>query len=232
MRRLLHILLLMFAVCSLHAQEVFRARVVDAETGEAMPFVNVVRTGGRGCVTNMEGDFTIVARAEDSLRFSFVGYQACKWKASEMPDVVKMRPAALSVAGVTVLSSEAILTRARNVLVQDFKKHKKKTRMYLNRITIKSGGCEEMVEDFLTAQSAVNVRNMRVASGQYWTRMQTGEQVVSQMQHTNLHNLLMAGPMMQQVPLQSSVIEPFQAPFSSRFLNYYGSSDKCIGLIV
>ena len=211
----------MFAVCSLHAQEVFRARVVDAETGEAMPFVNVVRTGGRGCVTNMEGDFTIVARAEDSLRFSFVGYQACKWKASEMPDVVKMRPAALSVAGVTVLSSEAILTRARNVLVQDFKKHKKKTRMYLNRITIKSGGCEEMVEDFLTAQSAVNVRNMRVASGQYWTRMQTGEQVVSQMQHTNLHNLLMAGPMMQQVPLQSSVIEPFQAPFSSRFLNYY-----------
>ena len=221
MRRLLHILLLMFAVCSLHAQEVFRARVVDAETGEAMPFVNVVRTGGRGCVTNMEGDFTIVARAEDSLRFSFVGYQACKWKASEMPDVVKMRPAALSVAGVTVLSNDAILTRARNVLVQDFKKHKKKTRMYLNRITIKSGGCEEMVEDFLTAQSAVNVRNMRVASGQYWTRMQTGEQVVSQMQHTNLHNLLMAGPMMQQVPLQSSVIEPFQAPFSSRFLNYY-----------
>ena len=221
MRRLLHILLLTFAVCSLYAQQVFRARVVDAETGEAMPFVNVVRTGGRGCVTNMEGDFTIVARAEDSLRFSFVGYQACKWKASEMPDVVKMRPAALSVAGVTVLSSEAILTRARNVLVQDFKKHKKKTRMYLNRITIKSGGCEEMVEDFLTAQSAVNVRNMRVASGQYWTRMQTGEQVVSQMQHTNLHNLLMAGPMMRKVSLESSVIQPYPESFSSSFLNYY-----------
>ncbi|MBO7592960.1 MAG: carboxypeptidase-like regulatory domain-containing protein [Bacteroidaceae bacterium] len=221
MRILLLIGYFLFFPFSVLAQQVFRARVVDAETGEAMPFVNVVRTGGRGCVTNMEGDFTIVARAEDSLRFSFVGYQACKWKASEMPNVVKMRPAALSVAGVTVLSNDAILTRTFNMLKQDFKKHGKATKMYLNRITIKSGECEEMVEDFLTAQSAVNVRDMRVVSGQYWTKKQTGEQMESQLQHTNLHNLMMAGPMMRKVSLESSVIQPYPESFSSSFLNYY-----------
>ena len=221
MKRFLHILFLMFATVSLYAQQVFRARVVDAETGEAMPFVNVFRTAGRGCVTNMEGDFTIVAKPEDSLHFSFVGYQSCRWKASEMPEVVKMRPASLAVAGVTVLSNDAILARAYQVLAQDFKKHSKETRLFLNRITIKSGECEEMVEDFLTAQSAVNVRNMRVVSGQYWTRMTSGEQVMSELRHTNLHNLLMVGPMMRKVALESSVIQPFPTTFSKSFLNYY-----------
>ena len=117
MKRFLHIIFLLFAVAPLYAQQVFHARVVDAETGEVMPFVNVLQTEGRGCVTNLEGDFTIVAKPEDSLRFSFVGYKTCRWKASEMPEVVKMRPASLSVAGVTVLSDDAILKRAHQVLV-------------------------------------------------------------------------------------------------------------------
>ena len=213
---------LFFPFSLLYAQQqVFRARVVDAETGEAMPFVNVVRTAGGGCVTNLEGDFTIAAKPGDSLRFSFVGYQSCRWKVSEMPEVVRMRPASLAVAGVTVLSNDAILARTYHVLAQDFKKHSKETRLFLNRITIKSGECEEMVEDFLTAQSAVNVRNMRVVSGQYWTMMTSGEQVMSELRHTNLHNLLMAGPMMRQVSLESSVIQPFPDSFSPSFQNYY-----------
>ena len=226
MKRLLHILLLILVATSLHAQQVFHARVVDAETGEAMPFVNVYQVAGKGCVSNLEGDFTIMAHAEDTLRFSFVGYQTCQWKAGEMPKVVKMRPLALSVAGVTVLSDDAILARTFNVLKRDFKKHGRDTKMYLNRITISSGECEEMVEDFLIAQSAVNVRNMRVVSGQYWTMMQSGEQAMSQLQHTNLHNLMMAGPMMRRVPLESSVIQLFQEPFSSSFLNYYYSMSR------
>ena len=224
MHRLLHILFLTLFALPIHAQQVFQARVVDAETGEAMPFVNVYRTADRGCVTNMEGDFTIVAKEEDTLRFSFVGYQTCKWKAGEMPDVVKMRPTSLAVTGVTVLSDDAILKRVHQVLVQDFKKHSKETRLFLNRITIRSGGCEEMVEDFLTAQSAVNVRNMRVVSGQYWTRMMTGEPEMSQLQHTNLHNLMTVGPMIRHTLLTESVIQPFPETFSTSFLNYYYAS--------
>ena len=212
---------MILSTASLHAQQIFHARVVDAETEEAMPFVNVFRAEGQGCVTNLEGDFTIAAKSEDSLRFSFVGYQTCSWKASEMPTLVRMRPASLAVAGVTVLSNDAILARTYHVLAQDFKKHSRETRLFLNRITIKSGGCEEMVEDFLTAQSAVNVREMRVVSGQYWTKMQTEELMMSQLQHTNLHNLMMAGPMMRKTLLESSVIQPFPESYSSSFLNYY-----------
>ena len=222
MKRSLYILLLVFSVCSLHAQQhVFHAQVVDAETGEALPFVNVYHTAGRGSISNMEGNFTIMAEMEDTLCFSFVGYQTCKWKASKMPEVVKMRPATLSVAGVTVLSDDAILTRTFDELKKDFKKHVKEKRTYLNRITIKSGENREMVEDFLTARSAVNVRGMSVLSGQYWTRTIKGEQITSQLQHTNLHHLMMAGPMMRDVPLENSVLQPFPASFSASYLQYY-----------
>ena len=221
MKRLIYILFLMFLALPLHAQQSFHARVVDAETGEALPFVNVYQASGKGCVTNLEGDFTISAGAEDSLRFSFVGYKTCRWKAGEMPGVVKMHSSALSIAGVTVLSDEAILTRAYKTLKGDLKAHAREKMLYLNRITIRSGGCEEMVEDFLTARSAVNVRNMSVLSGQYWTRTVTGEQMMSQLQYTNLHNLMTAGPLMRQVPLEDYVIQPFPTTFSSSFLNYY-----------
>ena len=221
MKRLLHILFLVLLALPLHAQQSFHARVVDAETGEALPFVNVYQASGKGCVTNLEGDFTISADAEDSLRFSFVGYKTCRWKAGEMPGVVRMQPSALSIAGVTVLSDEAILTRAYKTLKGDLKAHVREKRLYLNRITIRSGGCEEMVEDFLTARSAVNVRSMSVLSGQYWTRTVTGEQVMSQLQYTNLHNLMTAGPLMRQVPLEDYLIQPFPPTFSSSFLNYY-----------
>ena len=183
--------------------------------------MNVYQASGKGCVTNLEGDFTISAGAEDSLRFSFVGYKTCRWKAGEMPGVVRMQPSALSIAGVTVLSDEAILTRAYKTLKGDLKAHVREKRLYLNRITIRSGGCEEMVEDFLTARSAVNVRSMSVLSGQYWTRTVTGEQVMSQLQYTNLHNLMTAGPLMRQVPLEDYLIQPFPPTFSSSFLNYY-----------
>ena len=221
MKRWLYILFLVLLALPLHAQQSFHARVVDAETGEALPFVNVYQASGKGCVTNLEGDFTISAGAEDSLRFSFVGYKTCRWKAGEMPGVVRMQPSALSIAGVTVLSDEAILTRAYKTLKGDLKAHVREKRLYLNRITIRSGGCEEMVEDFLTARSAVNVRNMSVLSGQYWTRTVTGEQVMSQLQYTNLHNLMTAGPLMRQVPLEDYLIQPFPPTFSSSFLNYY-----------
>ena len=221
MKRLIYILFLVLLALPLHAQQSFHARVVDAETGEALPFVNVYQVSGKGCVTNLEGDFTISAGAEDSLRFSFVGYKTCRWKAGEMPGVVRMQPSALSIAGVTVLSDEAILTRAYKTLKGDLKAHVREKRLYLNRITIRSGGCEEMVEDFLAARSAVNVRNMSVLSGQYWTRTVTGEQVMSQLQYTNLHNLMTAGPLMRQVPLEDYLIQPFPPTFSSSFLNYY-----------
>ena len=221
MRLLLLVISFHCVFSSLHAQQSFHARVVDAETGEALPFVNVYQASGKGCVTNLEGDFTISAGAEDSLRFSFVGYKTCRWKAGEMPGVVRMQPSALSIAGVTVLSDEAILTRAYKTLKNDLKAHAREKMLYLNRITIRSGGCEEMVEDFLTARSAVNVRNMSVLSGQYWTRTVTGEQMMSQLQYTNLHNLMTAGPLMRQVPLEDYVIQPFPPTFSSSFLNYY-----------
>ena len=123
--RFLYILFLMTFVSSLHAQiSTFQGQVVDAKTGERMPFVHIYVDEERGCVSNAEGKFSIAVKAEDSLRFSFVGYQTCSWKASELPKVARMSPAALAISNVNVLSDDAILKHAYEVMKRDFKVHK------------------------------------------------------------------------------------------------------------
>ena len=42
------------------AQEPLQGRVVDAETGEALPYVSIFTDGGKGTLTNAEGDFKLM----------------------------------------------------------------------------------------------------------------------------------------------------------------------------
>ena len=102
-RKALIVLLCLSIGSSLAQSNVFRARVVDAETGEAMPYVNVLSDAGRGVVTNLEGDFVITSDLEDSIRFSFVGYKSFKVRASQLTRIVQMQPLAVSfIGGLTV----------------------------------------------------------------------------------------------------------------------------------
>jgi TonB-linked SusC/RagA family outer membrane protein len=51
-------------------------KVTDSETGEALPGVNVMIQGTtQGSITDMDGNFTLVAPANASLMFSYVGYK-------------------------------------------------------------------------------------------------------------------------------------------------------------
>ena len=220
--RFLYILFLMTFVSSLHAQiSTFQGQVMDAKTGERMPFVHIYVDEERGCVSNAEGKFSIAVKAEDSLRFSFVGYQTCSWKASELPKVVRMSPAALAISNVNVLSDDAILKHAYEVMKRDFKVHKQEKRLYFNRMTMRSGEQEVMVEDFLTAASVVNVRNMHVVSGQYWTRTVSGEAMPSQLRNTNLHGMLEIAPMMPQTLIGNTFVLPFPEDMSSDYIRQF-----------
>ena len=77
MKRLLFIPLFIFCVLQLFAQEiVVTGRVLDGESGEPLPGVNVVIDGTQqGTVTNINGVYELpVPSAQSTLIFSFIGY--------------------------------------------------------------------------------------------------------------------------------------------------------------
>ena len=61
------------ACMAVYAQRTLSGTVVDAKTGEKLPFVNVVYTNGGGTQTDLDGYFKLPFKA-GRLRFSVIGY--------------------------------------------------------------------------------------------------------------------------------------------------------------
>lgn len=76
MRLLFTILIALSACLCTQAQTKVRGTVTDGETGEPLPFVNVVFVGTtNGTITDVDGNFFIQGNMDsDSLRFSMMGY--------------------------------------------------------------------------------------------------------------------------------------------------------------
>ena len=53
-------LFILLLSAALHAQQEFRGRVVDAETGEPLPYASIYVAEGKGTLTNEDGEFTLV----------------------------------------------------------------------------------------------------------------------------------------------------------------------------
>lgn len=68
--------LLLVTISALYAQNVtVKGKVIDAQTNEGIPGVNVVQNGTtNGVVTNFDGEYQIDIPASASLLFSFIGY--------------------------------------------------------------------------------------------------------------------------------------------------------------
>lgn len=77
MRSVLYIFAVMLVITDLSAQQVVKSMVVDRDTGEAIPYVNIGFTiFMQGTVSNAEGAFSISYRSlKDTLSFSAIGYQ-------------------------------------------------------------------------------------------------------------------------------------------------------------
>ena len=57
------------------------ARVIDAKTGERLPFASVYISGQNSTISNAEGEFAIDADSTDVLRISYVGYKTVHLRA-------------------------------------------------------------------------------------------------------------------------------------------------------
>ena len=76
----LFFLLTLLLCLPLAAQQTYSARVVDTETGEALPYAQVYIAEGKGTLTDGEGWFTVEAKKTDVVRISYVGYDAVQVK--------------------------------------------------------------------------------------------------------------------------------------------------------
>ncbi|WP_114750705.1 TonB-dependent receptor domain-containing protein [Pleomorphovibrio marinus] len=95
---------------SLHAQNLIKGKVIDAELQEPIPGVSILVKGGKaGTVSDRDGNFSLHTDEEDrNLEFSFVGFQTRLVSIANFPSSgqVILNPTSVDLAEVTVVGFE------------------------------------------------------------------------------------------------------------------------------
>jgi CarboxypepD_reg-like domain len=80
------LLFFVFFKQSLYAQDLFKGMVLQSDSTSAMPFVYVItKSNGNGTMSDNDGRFTLVAKSNDTLICSFVGYRKLIIPLKEVP---------------------------------------------------------------------------------------------------------------------------------------------------
>ena len=103
--------ILLFLSAALHAQQTFRGRVVDAETGEPLPYASIYVAEGKGTLTNEDGNFLLRVKPKEELKISYVGYNPVTYTAADMPKVVRLKPMANVLHEVQPTPIETIILK-------------------------------------------------------------------------------------------------------------------------
>lgn len=199
--------------------KVYSARVVSSEKGEALPYVTIFVKSGIGTMTNEDGDFSIKASPEDVLQISYVGYQAVKIKASDLPKKITLKPLTLSIDNVTVVSTLSILKNVEKRLNKEYSKNKKySSRYFLRQVT--STKHKELLEAFIEANNAVNLRDITFLSGfhGHQTGNVIGRSFIADM---NFHHPFELAPKINETTYWNNLVTPFYLP---RTINIYAGS--------
>ena len=149
----------------------YTAMVVDAETGEALHYASVYIAENRGTITNQDGKFLISASPEEILQIKFIGYENLRIKASEMRDVIRLKPATHTMQEVSVFPVMELLKNITTKLNGEYKKNNNIAILQTSRwdaILAKvvekgheHGLTEKFVKDFFNAihEASVEVQN-------------------------------------------------------------------------
>ncbi len=122
LRLLLLTLLSCFISLTASAQTTLSGTVLDAKTGEKLPFVNVIYVDGKGTRTDYDGHFTLPFKA-GRLRFSVIGYETktISVKAADSL-VVKIDPMERSLGTAEVTGKKTKYSRKNNPAVELMRK--------------------------------------------------------------------------------------------------------------
>lgn len=209
--------------------KVFKAHVQDTDNGEALSYVTIYVKSGVGTMTNEDGDFTILAQPDDVLQISYVGYESIKVKAKDLPKRVKMKPLTLSIENVTVVSTISILGKIEKRLEKEYNKNKNfSSRYFMRQVT--SSKHKELLEAFIEANNAGNMRNITFLSGQHGH--QAGNVLARPfIADMNFQHALEIGMKIHDSQYWRNLVTPFNIPptyYNNRLSDYYQYSHETL----
>lgn len=173
MRTRLLLIALLITTAGLAQTQKFAGRIVDAASGEPLPFAKVFISKERGTVTNYEGNFVIDANPDETLRISYIGYASQNFIARELPKTIRMKALTQQLSEVTVRPIEPLLVQVSKKVYAEYSQHKRASSTFFLRVrqdffsdsTIWSNHKSQMVEAFLKGYSAVNLRTPVAVTG-------------------------------------------------------------------
>ena len=206
---LLFVFSLLLSLFAFGEELTLQGRVVDAETGEPLPYVNIRVGNGIGTLTNIEGSFKLLTEEKDVLSFSFVGYEKLSLKADRMPDVIRLKPYTVKMKEVTVLplDEEDILKRVIENLRSDYKTGSKWTRKYFFRALMEQDSVSYIAEAFMEAFSVMNVRSAQIISGLQGYDKESGKKPMF-IHGSNIHQLIEVAPRTNNTPFWKPLVKP------------------------
>ena len=129
MKKVFTLLFLLLLTVSLFSQGVtkVRGKVFDAQTGEPLPFVNVIFTNSNvGTTTDLDGVFSLDTRyATESVTASFLGYEDLTLvinKEERNNLTFRLRPESLQLENVTVVAKKGKYRKKGNPAVELMRK--------------------------------------------------------------------------------------------------------------
>lgn len=208
-------ILMVLALCPLAglAEELtLQGRVVDAETGQSLPYVNILVDDTVRTLTNIDGEFKLQADEEAELTFSFIGYDRLNIKAKKLPEVIKLKPYATLMQEVTVMpmTEEELIGRIIDSLKADYHVGKKWTRKYFFRALMEENTVSFVAEAFMTACPVVNVRSAEVTSGLQSYDKSSGKEQMN-INSSNIHRLIEVAPKTYATTFWKPLVKPLAA---------------------
>ena len=144
------------------------ARVIDAKTGERLPFASVYISGQNSASLNAEGEFVIDADSADVLRISYVGYKTVRLRAVDIGQEVLLSSEGEMLGEVVVLGTDLVVQNALKRMKKDNKRYRKIRGNYFYRqVGYTDRQCHSFLESFFTARSASQVSEMSLVTGRY-----------------------------------------------------------------
>ena len=210
-RAIIILLALCLPTLCVWAQEfALQGRVVDAETGEPLPYVNIRASEGKATLTNVEGEFKFQVEAEEIVTFSFVGYHKLSQKAEQASGTIKLKPYTTQMKEVSVLplDEKDILKRIIENLKSDYKTGSKWTRKYFFRALMEEDSVSYIAEAFMEAFSVMNVRSAQIISGLQGYDKESGKKPMS-IHGSNIHQLIEVAPRTSNSSFWKPLIKPF-----------------------
>ena len=201
--------------------------VVDAETGEPLPYASVFVSQENGTMTNDDGIFQVKLNQVQDIRISYVGYETLYVSAGGGKQTFRLKPLAGNMKEVTVVASTNVLMQVAKRLNKDYRKKGKRKANYFYRLTNNYEGKTEMTEAFLRGNSAVNLRDISFYSGRR-VRQTRYSRTESNIAYSNLQHLVDLGPMTVDIPFWTKVLFPIyiKDKMSWRAYRIKGSSGK------